>query len=70
MVVLRALSLEKGFQIVAQGALLQEISGKQKTQQLEMAEAWTDSGYELTNVDGVPVDPNLTTKAICPVSEP
>lgn len=44
-------------------ALLHEIRGKQMTQQLEVADAWTDSGYVFTSADGMPVDPNLATRA-------
>ncbi len=44
-------------------ALLHEIRGKQMTQQLEVVDAWTDSGYVFTSADGMPVDPNLATRA-------
>jgi integrase len=44
-------------------SLLHEIRGKQMTQQLEVADAWTDSGYVFTTGDGMPVDPNLATRA-------
>ncbi len=44
-------------------SLLHEIRGKQMTQQLEVADAWTDSGYVFTHPDGMPIDPNLATKA-------
>ena len=44
-------------------ALLHEIRGKQITQQLEVVDAWTDSGYVFTSADGMPVDPNLATRA-------
>ena len=37
--------------------------GKQITQQLEVADAWTDSGYVFTHPDGMPIDPNLATRA-------
>ena len=43
-------------------SLLHEIRGKQMTQQLEVADAWTDSGYVFTTGDGMPVDP-LATRA-------
>ena len=43
-------------------ALLHEIRGKQITQQLEVADAWTDSGYVFTDEAGMPVDPNLATR--------
>ena len=32
------------------------------TQQLESADAWTDSGYVFTDISGMPVDPNLATR--------
>ena len=44
-------------------SLLHEIRGKQMTQQLEVADAWTDSGYVFTHPDGMPIDPNLATRA-------
>ena len=44
-------------------ALLHEIRGKQITQQLEVVDAWTDSGYVFTDASGMPVDPNLATRA-------
>ena len=44
-------------------SLLHEIRGKQITQQLEVADAWTDSGYVFTHPDGMPIDPNLATRA-------
>ena len=44
-------------------ALLHEIRGKQITQQLEVADAWTDSGYVFTSADGMPIDPDLATRA-------
>ena len=44
-------------------ALLHEIRGKQMTQQLEVVDAWTESGYVFTSADGMPVDPNLATRA-------
>ena len=43
-------------------ALLHEIRGKQITQQLEVADAWTDSGYVFTDEAGMPGDPNLATR--------
>ena len=44
-------------------SLLHEIRGKQMTQQLQVADAWTDSGYVFTHPDGMPIDPNLATRA-------
>ena len=44
-------------------SLLHEIRGKQITQQLEVNDAWTDSGYVFTQPDGLPLDPNLMTRA-------
>ncbi len=44
-------------------ALLHEIRGRQITQQLEVSDAWTDSGYVFTDASGMPVDPNLATRA-------
>jgi integrase len=44
-------------------ALLHEIRGKQMTQQIEISDAWTDSGYVFTDADGLPLDPNLMTRA-------
>ena len=43
--------------------LLHEIRGKQMTQQLEVSDTWTDSGYVFTSADGMPLDPNLATRA-------
>mgnify|MGYP001282941538 FL=1 len=45
-------------------ALLHEIRGRQITQQLEVSDAWTDSGYVFTDASGMPVDPNLATRAL------
>ena len=33
------------------------------TQQLEIGDAWTDSGYVFTDAAGLPLDPNLMTRA-------
>ena len=44
-------------------ALLHEIRGRQITDQLEVSDAWTDSGYVFTDASGMPVDPNLATRA-------
>ena len=44
-------------------ALLHEIRGRQITQQLEVSDAWTDSGYVFTDAAGMPLDPNLMTRA-------
>ena len=43
--------------------LLHEIRGKQIAQQTELADAWTQSGNVLTHPDGMPIDPNLVTRA-------
>jgi integrase len=43
--------------------LLHQIRGKQITQQLEIGDAWTDSGYVFTDAAGLPLDPNLMTRA-------
>jgi len=45
-------------------ALLHKIRGRQITQKLEVVDAWTDSGYVFTSGDGMPVDPNLATRAV------
>ena len=44
-------------------ALLHEIRGKQMTQQLGIGDAWTESGYVFTDAAGLPLDPNLMTRA-------
>jgi len=44
-------------------ALLHEIRGRQITDQIEVSDAWTDSGYVFTDASGMPVDPNLATRA-------
>ena len=44
-------------------ALLHKIRGRQITQKLEVIDAWTDSGYVFTDASGMPVDPNLATRA-------
>ena len=45
-------------------ALLHEIRGRQITQQLEVSDAWTDSGYVFTDASGMPVDPNVATAGL------
>jgi integrase len=44
-------------------ALLHKIRGRQITDQIEVSDAWTDSGYVFTDASGMPVDPNLATRA-------
>jgi integrase len=43
-------------------ALLHEIRGRQIGQQVEVAEAWQNTGYVFTRADGRPVDPNDVSK--------
>ena len=44
-------------------ALLHKIRGRQITDQIEVSDAWTDSGYVFTDASGMPIDPNLATRA-------
>ena len=43
--------------------LLHEVRGKQIAQQSILEDAWNSTGYVFTQVDGMPIDPDLVSRA-------